>query len=405
VLISYAQPASLLGLCAETVVVLTSFTEDPPRSRPSNRVWLLAAAFSDATGTGVVVSVSTVLIAAQHGVVAAGVAVAASSLSRAASVVTARALQDRTRSARSVAATFRAVVWVMTLASLVAVSSSAKGPLWLTVCGLALFSLCNNLSTGYVNHEGGDDLVRLGPAGICGQATGAMYGAGVLLVASSLPSWGSAAAVGAGLLVQLLQLPLMRRVGFSLAPKPDPWGTLLRPLTRGFSLAALTYGPLGIYAVLVVETASLAWVGPSMIAYAAGALAAQMLDRRLGVGRQFPMLYLVAAAGVFTWSFAFSGPLVLVGRFLSGALLFTAQGRFLRSVASTGGGPTPLVAATVGLGLGAGAGSYVAGILATGLSVPSMGVVFGAVTAVLAVLAQLCRGLQRTCPEPSVKVP
>jgi hypothetical protein len=366
--------------------------------QPNTRTRVLAAAFSDGIGTGVLVAVSTVLVAGQHGVVAAGVAVAASSLSRVGSVAAARALQNRTRSAGSVAATFSAVVWVMTLSSLVTVASAANGPLWMTVGALALFSLCNNLSTGYVNHEGRGDLIRLGPAGIAGQATGALYGAGVLLVAASLPAWGSVAAVGAGLLVQLVQLPLMRRVGFSLPPQPEPWEALLRPLTRGFSLAALTYGPLGIYAVLVVETASLGWVGPSMVAYAVGALAAPMLDRRLDVGRQFPMLYLVAAAGVFTWSFAFSGPLVLTGRFLSGALLFTAQGRFLRSVAATSKGPTPLVTATVGLGLGAGAGSYAAGVLADELSVPGMGVVFGAVTVVVAVVAQLRHGLQRMGP-------
>jgi hypothetical protein len=351
------------------------------------RRWcVVSSTVADGVGTGALFAAALVVVAERHGVVAAGVVAAGAAVGRLVSLWLSRHLQPHLSSPQRVVSAFSLLVWVMVAASAGVMVAAVWGPLWLVLVLWAVFSASNNLSTAFVNHEGGEFIVQLGPAGMVGQFAGALYGAAVVSAADGGWSAGWLVVLGLSFLVQLAQLPLMRSVGFSPSDTVRvAWGALRGPFVRGVVLALCAYGHLGLYAALVADVAGAGWVGWSMGAYAAGALCAPWLDRRLGVGRSVPGLFVLASLGAATWVFAVSGVWVVLGRMVAGALLFVAQGRLMRVVAADRSGPSGLVAVSVGLGVGMGVAGVWTGVMVGWWGVQWSGLVAAAVTLLAAV--------------------
>lgn len=357
---------------------------------------VLGAVVADGFSTGVFGSLTSVLLAQRFGLTTAGAVVAAGSLGRFPALLLVRWADERGERRLFGVSAFGLLVTLLSASSLAAVALAAAGPIWGSVVSAALFVSFNNATTALVNQRGIRQIVRLGPGGMVGQSAGMFYGSFVLISAAWLPLLATLALAFAGLAVQQAQVFLLNFGGQGSAEAISVrWRELLHPAGGGILLGFLTYGPLLLAPALAVEIASVSWVGPSMAAYAAGALLAPRLDRRLKLGDTPPVLFLLAGIGIGTWMFAWSGPLLLAARVVAGASLFVAQGRFLRSVSRERSGSLHIAAASMGLGVGGAGGSWLTGLLVGQTSVWFSSAIFASAAWIVAGYF-LARGRQST---------
>jgi hypothetical protein len=215
-------------------------------------------------------------------------------------------------------------------------------------------------------------------ANMIGQSVG-MFAAGFLAASGALPV---VVLVAVTALLHLL-VPLFVSSPRSPAPVDQPASLAwLYP----FLLATFSYGPLGLFAVLVSEEFGARWVGPAFLVYAVGSIVAARLAKTVHVSPATGAL--LAAAASLLWVVGFSSVVVMLSaRLLSGVLLFLAQGSALRRAAESGGSAA-VTSALVGLGVGASAGAFWCGFLAE-LSIPAMAIASAAFSVLLAVLCRL----------------
>jgi hypothetical protein len=119
-----------------------------------------------------------------------------------------------------------------------------------------------------------------------------------------------------------------------------------------------------------------------MAAYAAGALLAIPVSRRLAGFHTFGGVLLLGAVGVGVWAVALNGPLLLATRFVSGLVLFIAQGRLISIAYGDDGKASTarLAGSSTGLGIGASVGAVIAARLAADYSVSVMAFALTAAT-------------------------
>jgi hypothetical protein len=358
----------------------------------------MAVAVVDGCGTGLHAVVVAIVLERRFGLTAAALVLAATAVGRLLSPVLAWVSERSEVTLRGASRRFSALIVVMVVSSAASMAAAIWWSPLVTAGLLTLWAMANYTTTAQASVAAAGRIMQFGPLGIVGVCLGAFAGTGVLELAErSVPAAVAVAAVVVG--VQLGEPRLLSGV---LTPAPvatQGGGEAVGYLAKGFVLAALAYGPLVIYASLATSAASLAWVGWAMASYAAGALWAGWLDRRLRAFDQWPGPLVWAALGVAPWIWAVSGPLMVSGRFLSGACLFVAQGRLLRQgLRGTRGGPpsaTRVAATQTGLGIGASVGSVLAAGLAQRWSVPVMGATLAATTTVVAAVAAVVESRRR----------
>lgn len=347
-------------------------TTDQDRRTPTHRRLLLAGAAADGVGTGAVNVVIGVLVARRFGLAAAGGLGLTSTIGRLAALGLARQIELRARTPDALHRFYSATVGAMVAASFAVVGAAAAGPYLAVLAASTMYNATNNSTSALVASEGRRDIVRLGPLAMAGASLGAVAAAAGLAVGGPL----GVVVIASALLVQLLQVPAMQRHGFRTPEQASlEWRTVVGPVGPAVLFAACTYGPLLTYSALVAAVTSPAWVGAAMLAYAAGALTAPWLERAMPGKGTWSGICALAAAGVGTWMFAVNGPAVVVGRVLSGGLMFAAQGRLLARVLDRHRGASTLAAVLTGLGIGSGIGAVATGFLAQAVGVSAMGAV------------------------------
>lgn len=357
--------------------------------------------FIDGLGTGIQISVAGVLVAQRFGLGATGIVFGVGGLGRFFSPALFWWMDRQTADSDRIHRIFAVLAWVMTATSLGVVATAAWGPLWSPIVIGVLWAFVNSSTTIIASSAVPKALVGYGPWAMVGSAIGAVVGAMSFVIGNSF----IAALMVAGVLsLQVLEPPLLSIVEFA---KVFPVSILetARHIGKGFILASLTYGPLMVYQALTLQVASTVWVGWAMVVYAIGALSAIPFSKTLRGFRTFPSILLLGVVGVGVWSFAFSGPLLLLGRFMSGLFLFVAQGRLLQLSYHSHNGESStlrLAGMNTGLGLGAAVGAIIASSVAETTSVNSMGWILGLATLVVAVFAYLLGHFRTRNPESAV---
>jgi hypothetical protein len=340
------------------------------------RQHLLAAQFINGVGSGGLVAALGVVSAQRYGTATAGLTVAISTLGRFAGV----GLMDRfsrlALSQEAIIAAFFKRVSVMTISQLAVLASTAIGPLWLTLLLAVISTSASRLVSLVINTLGKDHVMALGPSFMIGQALGAWI-AGVGLLLSSAPLL---VIVAAPILVQLLMPSLIARFTFApLEPHSGAKQHLLKPMLRGMVFGTLCCGPLPIYAVLVKEVASSAWVGPAMLAYGLGGVLAIRAERLFKAEWSQSTELFLGGLGALSWVIVSNETGAVAARFVAGVTLFIAQGKLLKWAVDHYGPTGGISAATLGVGLGGTLGTYLCALLAHHLSVQLMGLVSGSV--------------------------
>jgi hypothetical protein len=351
--------------------------------RGSNRQRVFSLGFLDGTGTGIQIAVVGVVIAERFGLAAAGLVLGVSSLGRFGSPLVFWAM-DRHPGVGSgeMHRLFRWAVVGMTVTSLGVVGSAVWLAPWVTVAVGLVWALCNSVSTIIATTAVPDSIHGYGPVTIVGTAVGAWVGAAAIADGVDGGVGGVAAvAVAVLLLLQLAEVPLIASVTFRSVTQVSPLETV-RHAGKGFAVAVLTYGPVVVYQALTLTIASVEWVGWAMAAYAAGALLAIPVSRRLAGFHTFGGLLLLGAVGVGVWAVALNGPLLLATRFVSGLVLFIAQGRLISIAYGDDGKASTarLAGSSTGLGIGASVGAVIAARLAADYSVSVMAFALTAAT-------------------------
>lgn len=358
-----------------------------------------ALALVDGTGTGAHHAATTVLVTQRYGIAAAGV-VALAATGRLAGMALILRYETRAASEAELARLFRTLVQVMALASILTIVAAAWAPVWVVLLTGSVWAATNSASSSLAVSAVPREVIRYAPWSLNGAAIGATL-VGAAIAASPL------AGVIAGVLVELAQLlePRLARPWSFPAIHGVPLRSVLVSMGRGFTMAALTYGPVLLYAALTTTLVGPVWVGPAMAAYAVGSLCAGRLDQLLPCWRRWPTLLVLAAASLSMWLLAVH-PLGLIGgRFVGGALMFAAGGRLLRSALGEDGArtTTKLAATTTGLGIGAGVSAAVYGLAvdAFGLSHAVLGGVVVTLGVVGALSARARKGEHRTADQES----
>jgi hypothetical protein len=228
-------------------------------------------------------------------------------------------------------------------------------------------------------------LRRVGPTGRVGAAAGALLGSAVAAHSSSL-------------LWLLFSLPLVAATpGFAVrgAVQPAVRVWLWPVLFRNAWLALAGYGPLTLHVAFVAATAGAQWAGVSMVVYAAGALVAPCLARRLPErARTDPRGWLVLAAlADLSWLATLANPIggLLAARAVSAVCLFAAEG-----AADVDAHRSGAVASAVAGRLSGGlvAGTVGTALLASGTPVVAAAAVFAAVAVALIVALPVWEAVQ-----------
>lgn len=347
--------------------------------RKSERYRAYSVGFVDGAGTGIQFAVAGVLIAERFGLGAAGFVFGVGGLARFFGPALFWWLDRKGGGSKLFHRIFFFLVAMMTATSLGVVSAAAWGPLWIIFIVGFLWAFFNSCSTIIASSAVPKALFGYGPMAMVGSALGALVGIFAITGRNTVLG---ILVVGAILALQMLEPWLLSSVRFSQVAPATIFETI-RHAGKGFILAGLTYGPLIIYQALTIKVASESWVGWSMVVYAAGALCAIPLSKRMRRIDSFPEILFLGAVGVGVWGFAVGGPLLLVGRFLSGLFLFLAQGRLLQLSYHTEDGNAStlrLAGMNTGLGLGASFGTIFASQVAELTSVTRMGLVLGVST-------------------------
>jgi hypothetical protein len=211
-----------------------------------------------------------------------------------------------------------------------------------------------------------------------------------LWVGGAATTFSDTATLAVCVILSLIGLGVPAIAGLS-ATVDEPTGSVTRARygVAVFLLATLSYGPLAVFSVLVAEELGAGWIGPAFLCYAAGSWVAAALVRL--TPRTDRSAALLAALGCAVWVTGLhSVAFVLVARFLSGVLMFLAQGSMLTR-ASRDGGREGLAAALAGVGIGSQAAALWAGVLSD-VSVGLMAAVGVVATLVLALVFGLSRG-------------
>jgi hypothetical protein len=316
-----------------------------------------------AVGTGVAVSVAVSAGPAAAAAVATGTAAGGLAGSLAASWLLARA--GSRAGARGLAA-----LWVICSAAALAVAQQQGAPVVLVALAsttafawVALSILAREVTGAW----GVSWLRRVGALGRVGAALGALLGAAV-------------ATRDVSLLWLIAVLPLLAAAPvFPAHAASQPavrvwrWPVLLR--NAGFAFAG--YGPLMLHVAFVAATAGAQWAGVSMAVYAAVALSAPRLARRLPDRANVdPRGWLaLAALADLSWLATLAHPLggLLAARAVSAACLFAAEGS-ADVDAHRVGAVASAVAGRLSGGLAAGA--LGTALLASGLTVAAVAAVF-----------------------------
>jgi hypothetical protein len=232
--------------------------------------------------------------------------------------------------------------------------------------------MMTSLSASAFHQQARGMVERVGPSGAVGIAAGAQLTSLLLDRPHDIVMMLAATA-----LIGALPAVFMQVAGFiqtevdSAERSRFPVGAF----AQGCALSLFAYGPLVLYAALVKEVASSAWIGGAMAAYAAGALLGPRLARSRPHASGLSAVIALGAVSVGVWVFAFSGVSMVIARFVTGAFAFGAQGRLLRRIASMYPGSAGAMATFAGLGVGAGASSAITGLSASQLGVQGMGAV------------------------------
>jgi hypothetical protein len=285
-----------------------------------------------------------------------------------------RASFFRSTSRRAAVATMSTVIFLLV---------AFAAPWWLSVPSMALALALGGLVTSVVMHAAGDRLPRGSAASMSGQALG-------LWVGGAATAFSDTATLAVCVTLTLVGLGVPAIAGLSSTVASDEESaTRSRYGVAVFLLATLSYGPLAVFSVLVAEEFGAGWIGPAFLLYAAGSWVAAALPRL--TPRTNRSAALLAALGCAVWVTGLhSVAFVLVARFLSGVLMFLAQGSMLTR-ASRDGGREGLAAALAGVGIGSQAAALWAGFLSD-ISVGLMSAAGALATLVLALLFGLSRG-------------
>ncbi len=360
---------------------------------PRKRIFSLA--FLDGVGTGIQGVVVGIVVAQRFGLSSAGLVLGLLSLGRFFSPAVFWFVDRHPRMGnKETHRLFQGFIVGMTVMSVAVVLLTFWGEAWMVVLAGLIWSLCNSSSSIIATSAVPDAISGFGPWSMVGTAAGAFIGAWSAGGGDTVTVIAVVALVVV-LALQLLEIPLIASVEFEVVSTASVFETL-RHAGKGFILSSLTYGPLIIYPALVVAVASANWVGVAMAAYAAGALVAIPLSRRLTGFNSFAAVLLLGAVGVGVWMFALSGPLIIISRFFSGMILFVAQGRLLRVAYGTNGSVSTarLAGSSTGLGVGASVGAIVAAQLAEGFTVTIMAAVLFGVTVVAAGVVVVAKKLR-----------
>lgn len=229
----------------------------------ANQRFLYSVAVLNGFGTGIVASVVVVLAAERFGLLAAGMMMGFAAAGRLLPLLWFHIHPQSTVNRQSRA--FSSLVVYMVASSVAVVAAAMYGPFFSVVALVVLSTSLNLGVSSMLNYHGGTRVVAVGPFSMVGAAAGATLGGAALLAGSWL-----VIIAGAGLVLQLGQIPALRRFGFRDDP-PVAQVTQWLFVRQGLLLAVCCYGPLAGYSAYVVEVASKLWVGPAMIAYAGGA--------------------------------------------------------------------------------------------------------------------------------------
>lgn len=263
-----------------------------------------------------------------------------------------------------------------------------NAPLWVMAIFMAPIGCLSVLFSATVMGVAPEAIPAGSSAGMFGQAAG-MFAAGLAALVSTM----AALAVAFAGVLLLLTVPWFLSTPSTKAASATREPESLRgEWVYPFLLALCSYGPLGLFAALAAAEFGPGWVGPAFLVYAAGSVVAARLTERLDIDPSTGAF--LASAGSLLWVFGFlSLPLTLAARFLSGVLLFLAQGTLLRR-AGVRGGSAAVTSALVGLGIGAQLAALWCGILAE-VSVTLMAATSAGVTALLGVLYRYLSAFRR----------
>lgn len=223
----------------------------------------------------------------------------------------------------------RTVGLVASVAPLLVILQDA--PLWLLAVLMAPVGCMSVLFSSTVMTAAPTAIPAGSSMGMFGQAIG-MFAAGTAALAGT----GPALVVAFIATCLLLTVPWFLPVNSTDSGRsPSSSDARSTEWVYPFFLALCSYGPLGLFAALVTVEFGPGWVGPSFLVYAAGSLVAARLTERFDVEPSTGAL--LAAVGSLLWVVGFlSLPVTLVARFLSGVLLFLAQGTLLRRAGHRG---------------------------------------------------------------------
>lgn len=353
-----------------------------------------ALALIDGAGSGAYLAAVSILLAANSGTLRASAAIALGSLGRILSLVWAGALTREGADRGAAGRAYTAATVLMVVGAIGGVHAAGSGT-YVAVAALAVISGAgNNLTSTLAATARKGQMTSFYPMLMVGGAAGAVY-ATYILQSGHAVMW-----IHALLALQLTEPLLLRPYQGALVARPS--GAIMAADTlRAAALAAAAYGPLAIYAVLVSATIGAHHVGAAMLAYAAGAAAAEPLDRALRKRTElwredrWSTIIITAAIGVATWVASGNLAGLLAGRFAAGVLMFLSQGMLLRSrYESVGGSEARVAGVSAGLGMGAGLGSILAATLFQTVGAPAMAMLLA-----LATLSLLAAAGRNTRPD------
>jgi hypothetical protein len=341
----------------------------------------------DGAGTGVHAALLAVIVAQRYSVAAAGL-VGIGYAGRVVALAVARRFDHLRLTSARLASRFSWWCTAMVLVSLTSLACAAVGPVVFALAGNVVYIAANTVTSSLAISLAPDEQARMAPIAITGQ----VIGAAVATIYVISPGWPVALLAAVVVLAQLAEPLLLAGFTFPAVHKSSA-GNVGSALWHAGLLSFLSYGPLAIYPVLVIMATGPVWVVPAMVIYCAGGLCAARVSAWFPSKVGWPGILLLSAAGVLTWALAINVPGLLIGRFLSGVVLFIAQGQMYRQLIGDGTSASisqsSLVAVSLGLGLGCGLGAVVVAPTAQLMGVPAMGCTFAAAGMLCAAVAYL----------------
>lgn len=352
--------------------------------KPKMRIYSLA--YIDGISFGALDVLVGVFVAERFGIFAAGLVFGFGALSRALSPFLFTWMEKKRFGSDATHKIFRLLIVILVLSSILSAVAAAWFSMWIIIPSFLLWSIMHSSTSTISLSVSPRMIVGYGPFMMVGAATGALVGTFLLQFGRQENPY---VAVSCAILVLVFPLlaPLLIRFAKFHTFHSSHFGDVIRYVAKGFLLALFTYGPLFIYQALTIQVASPSWVGWAMVVYAAGALLAPVVKNRVWFPRTYRGILVLGVFGVATWGFAFSGPLILVGRFISALTLFVAEGTLLQSSFKGNEGEKVSTLRMSGALTGLEIGGAVSAIMAAGIveksSVPTMGIILAGVLAII----------------------